>query len=109
MCCYTHDVPVVDGYGGQVAGREEFRCRCGYGGLQCVRQATQEDRLCDRCRAPEPEFAGGPDFYAAGRVGGFLADSEFSPPLRYERSLVQDYRIGLTVAQPSAVTVVTGI
>lgn len=114
MCCYTHDAPVVDGYGGQVAGREEFRCRCGYGGLQCVRQATQEDRLCARCRADEPgppaSFGGppasfgGPDFYAAGRVG----EMAFASPLRYERALA-GYRILPSVVSPPSVIVATGL
>jgi hypothetical protein len=109
MCCYTHQEP--DAAGGQVAGHESLRCRCGTGGGQCIRQATEEDMLCARCREPEPSppaspgpYDGDIDWYAAGRAG----ELEFRPPLRYERVLVEDYRLGLYVAQPSPV-IITGI
>jgi hypothetical protein len=91
VCCYTHDLPVVAVYGGRLAADESLRCCCGVGGVRCVRQATQEDRLCDRCRADD--LAGdGPDFYATGRVPGFL-----------------EARLGLMVTRPEQAFIISGL
>lgn len=111
MCCYTHQKPVLAVYGGQLATRESLRCRCGIGGVRCVRQATQEDRLCDRCRADEPgppvdlsaspAAFEGPDWYAAGRVG-------YIGPERLQW-MADSYRLDLTVAKPGQMFIISGL
>jgi hypothetical protein len=56
MCCTTHDV--MDRLDRERRGIDvaaltvkdtDFRCRCPFGSV-CLRQATAEDLLCDRCR-----------------------------------------------------------
>lgn len=95
-----------------------MRCRCDCGGVPCLRQATQEDARCDVCRhggtagsgGLVSPYAAGTDFYAAGRVGG-LFEARVPPlelPRRYERSLVEGYRLGLSVRGPVSLVAVTG-
>jgi hypothetical protein len=127
MCCNTHaDRDALDrahqvDVDALLAPSEAWRCRCSQTSARCQRKATGEDLLCDWCRTVdhmafcasvvEPyeaavrPYGSGTDFYAAGRVGAF----EFSLPLRYERSLIGDYRLGLHVAQPPSLVIVTGI
>lgn len=94
VCCYTHQEPVLAVYGGQRAARESLRCRCGDAAGRCVRQATQEDRLCDRCRAPEP----GPP------VGLSASPAAFESPDWYAAS-----QLGLAVAKPGQMFIISGL
>jgi hypothetical protein len=95
MCCFTHGNPAVPG---ELASDARLRCRCSCGGVPCLRQASAEDFLCDACR-----HGGVPD------ADGLVSPYAFRPPLRYERSLIEGYRLGLAVARPGSLVVVTGI
>jgi hypothetical protein len=72
-----------------------------------VRQATEEDRLCDRCRADEPGPPAGLsatpaafDWYAAGRVGYIGPGSpSYRPPLGPD----------LAVARPEQMFIISGL
>lgn len=48
MCCNTHDNHAYSA--DLLAPSEQYRCRC-TAGPPCRRKATQEDLLCDVCRA----------------------------------------------------------
>jgi hypothetical protein len=56
MCCGTHHLSgtAPNGYDyGPRAEDDRLRCQCGpsWDAPWCIRRATQEDQLCDFCRA----------------------------------------------------------